>query len=108
MATTKTAIGRRTFIKSTALAGGGLILSFNWLASCKMTPEEVSNLPKEWLKLNGYLKIGNNGLVTIMSPNPEGGQNIKTSMPMIVADELDVDWKHVIVEQAPLDTDAFT
>jgi isoquinoline 1-oxidoreductase subunit beta len=108
MATTKTAIGRRTFIKSTALAGGGLMLSFNWLASCKMTPEEVSNLPKEWFKLNGYLKIGNNGLVTIMSPNPEGGQNIKTSMPMIVADELDVDWKHVIVEQAPLDTDAFT
>lgn len=84
------------------------MLSFNWLASCKMTHEEVSALPKEWFKLNGYLKIGDNGLVTIMSPNPEGGQGVKTSMPMIIADELDIDWKAVIVEQADLDTDSFT
>ncbi len=108
MNTIKTRIGRRSFLKSSALAGGGMLLGFNWLASCKMTPEEVNNLPKEWFKLNGYLKIADNGLVTIMSPNPEGGQNVKTSMPMIVAEELDIDWKDVIVEQAPLDTDAFT
>ena len=103
----KTAIGRRAFIKNTCLAGGGMMLSFSWLASCKMTPQEVKNLPEEWFKLNGHLKIGDNGLVTIMSPNPEGGQNVKTSMPMIVADELDIDWEDVIVEQAPLDTEAF-
>ncbi len=103
----KTTFGRRAFIKSSALASGGLVLSFSWLASCKLTPEEVNSLPKEWFKINGYLKIGDNGLVTIMSPNPEGGQNVKTSMPMIIADELDIDWKDVIVEQAPLDTDAF-
>lgn len=90
------------------MAGGGLVLGFSWLASCKMTPEEVATLPKEWFKINGYLKIADNGQVTILSPNPEGGQNIKTSMPMIVADELGVDWKDVIVEQAPLDTDAFS
>lgn len=107
MAAAKTKIGRRSFIKTSALAGGGLLLSFNWLASCKMTPEEVSTLPKEWFELNGYLKIGDNGLVTIMSPNPEGGQGVKTSMPMIVADELDIDWKDVIVEQAPLNTELY-
>lgn len=61
-------------------------------------------MPKEWFELNGYLKIGENGLVTIMSPNPEIGQNVKTSMPMLVAEELDIDWKNVLVEQAPLNT----
>lgn len=106
----KTKIGRRTFIKNTSLASGGLVLGFSWLNSCK--PKDVEELsamdmPKEWFEINGYLKIGENGLVTIMSPNPEGGQNVKTSMPMIVADELDVDWQHVIVEQAPLDTEVF-
>ncbi len=65
-------------------------------------------IPNEWSELNGFLKISENGIVTIMSPNPEGGQNVKTSMPMIVAEELDVDWKNVIVEQAPLNTKLYT
>jgi len=62
----------------------------------------------EWVELNGFLKIAANGMVTIMSPNPEGGQNVKTTMPMIVAEELDIDWKNVIVEQAPLNTSLYT
>jgi isoquinoline 1-oxidoreductase beta subunit len=85
-----------------------MMLGFSWLASCKPTPEQVSNLPKEWFKINGFLKIGENGMVTIQSPNPEIGQNVKTSMPMIVAEELDVDWDKVLVEQAPLNTAIFT
>ncbi len=108
MTIVKTTYGRRSFLKRTALAGGGLMIGFSWLASCKPTPEQVLNMPKEWFKINAYLKIGENGLVTIMSPNPEIGQNVKTSMPMLVAEELDVDWKNVIVEQAPLNTDLFT
>ncbi|WP_026952243.1 xanthine dehydrogenase family protein molybdopterin-binding subunit [Algoriphagus mannitolivorans] len=101
-------LNRRSFLKVSALAGGGMILSFNWLAGCKPKELETLGMPKEWFRLNGYIKIGENGLVTIMSPNPEGGQNIKTSMPIIVAEELDADWKNVVVEQAPLDTENFT
>ena len=103
----KTYIGRRAFIKTSILSGGGMMVAFSWLASCNLTTDQVKTLPKEWFKINGFLKIGENGLVTIMSPNPEIGQNIKTSMPMLVAEELDVDWKDVIVEQAPLNTDIF-
>ncbi|MGB5553265.1 MAG: molybdopterin cofactor-binding domain-containing protein [Flavobacteriaceae bacterium] len=98
----KTKIGRRAFIKNTSLASGGMILGFNFLASCKdKTVEEVMQMPKEWFEMNSYLKIGDNGVVTIYTPNPEFGQNIRTSMPMLVAEELDVDWKNVLVEQAP-------
>ncbi len=105
----KTSHNRRSFIKASALAGGGLMLNFCWLASCKSAPNEDVIIPaKEWFDFNGYLKIGDNGQVTIMSPNPEGGQNVKTSMPMIVAEELDIDWKDVIVEQAPLDTTLYS
>jgi len=98
---------RRSFIKVTALTGGGIMLGFNWALTGCTPAETVKNLPSEWFNINAYLKIASNGLVTIMSPNPEVGQNVKTSMPMIVADELDVDWKDVIVEQAPLDTENF-
>ena len=77
------------------------MVSFNWLASCVSNAKETLELPKEWFEFNSYLKIGDNGVVTIFSPNPEFGQNVMTSMPMIVAEELDVDWKKVIVEQAP-------
>lgn len=76
------------------------MLSFSWLAGCKPTPEEALALPKEWFELNSYIKIGENGAITLMAPNPEFGTNVKTSLPMIVADELDIDWKNVIVEQA--------
>lgn len=113
MTLVKTKFGRRAFIKNTSLASGGLVLGFSWLASCKDQVAErgmaaTLEMPKEWFEINGFLKIGENGVVTIMSPNPEIGQNVKTAMPMIIAEELDVDWKNVIVEQAPLNTDVFT
>ncbi len=110
MTLVKTTFGRRAFIRNTGLASGGLVLGFSWLASCKdeAAMEAALQMPDSWFDINGFLKIGDNGLVTIMSPNPEIGQNVKTAMPMIVADELDVDWANVLVEQAPLNTDIFT
>lgn len=107
MTASKTSISRRAFLKSSALAGGGLMISFSWSSSLA-SPVETVSVPKELADLNGYLKISADGIVTIMSPNPEGGQNVKTSMPMIVAEELDVDWKSVVVEQAPLNTAVYT
>ncbi|MDT0687695.1 xanthine dehydrogenase family protein molybdopterin-binding subunit [Autumnicola psychrophila] len=112
MSKVKTGMGRRSFIKNVSLAGGGLLIGFNWLA-CKRAAEESGKemaleMPEEWFEINGYLKIGDNGVVTIYSPNPEIGQNVKTAMPMLVAEELDVDWSNVIVEQAPLNTDIFS
>lgn len=98
---------RRSFLKTSAAAGGGLMIGFNWLASCTPAKEPALEIPEEWYSMNAFLKIGENGVVTIYSPNPEIGQNVKTSMPMIVAEELDVDWKNVIVEQAPLDTEKY-
>lgn len=110
MARIRTQMGRRAFIKNTSLASGGLVLGFSILNSCKPRDTEkmtVREMPKEWFDINAYLKIGDNGLVTIMAPNPEFGQGVITSMPMIVADELDVDWKDVLVEQANFDEEEY-
>ncbi|NJC28409.1 molybdopterin cofactor-binding domain-containing protein [Neolewinella antarctica] len=108
---------RRNFLKVSAATGGGLLLGMTWLTSCerevaieegtgfKMPPRP--DMPDRWSEVNAFVKIGENGVVTIYSPNPEIGQNVKTSMPMIVAEELDVDWQNVVVEQAGLDTDNF-
>ncbi len=100
------AINRRSFLKTAGLAGGGFMLSFGWLNS--LAAGKKLNAPVTVTELNGYLKISGNGLITIMSPNPEGGQNVKTSMPMVVAEELDADWKNVTVEQAPLNTKLYS
>ena len=96
---------RRDFLRTSAAVGGGLVLGFHW-QSCN-SPEDIVSMPKEWTNLNAFLKIADNGLITILSPNPEIGQNIKTAMPMLIAEELDVDWKNVSVEQAPLNEAEF-
>lgn len=99
----KTQYNRRSFLKISAAAGGGMLIGFSWLAGCTSKTKIAGvAIPKEWFHINGYIKIGDTGMVTIYSPNPEIGQNVKTSMPMIVAEELDVDWNNVVVEQAPL------
>ena len=89
MTIVKTTLNRRSFLKVSTLAGGGLMLSFSWLTGFTNGPEPMS-LPEEGFDLNSYIKIGQNGKVNLMSPNPEFGSNVKTSMPMILADELDI------------------
>ena len=104
----KTHHNRRSFLKISAASGGGMLIGFNWLTSCNpVDAVDQLPIPSEWFTINGYIKIGDTGLVTIYNPNPEIGQNVMTSMPMIVAEELDVNWDHVVVEQGMLDKDAF-
>lgn len=105
MTTVKTLYNRRSFLKVSAAAGGGMLIGFSWFTGCT-SDKKIAKVavPNEWFEINGYIKIGDTGMVTIYSPNPEIGQNVRTSMPMIVAEELDVDWENVVVEQAPLNT----
>ena len=87
----KTKHNRRSFLKVTAASGGGILLGFNWTVGCTPADKKIESVPKEWFDINAFLSIADNGQVIIMSPNPEIGQNIKTAMPMIVAEELDVE-----------------
>ena len=96
----KTTYNRRSFLKVSALTGGGFMIGINYLSGKTPAMTEL-NLPKDWFDFKGYIKITADNMIKIMSPNPEFGQNVMTSLPMIVAEELDVDWKDVIVEQAP-------
>lgn len=96
---------RRNFLKIAATAGGGLMLGFNWSEAGAMVVKNATAAGN--IDFNSYLSIGTDGIITIMSPNPEVGQNIKTSFPMIVAEELDADWTKVKVVQAALDTKRF-
>ena len=104
----KNNFSRRNFLKTSILASGGMLIGFNLITACK--PEAI--MPVDIKKLNfndfnAFIKISNEGYVTIFSPNPEIGQGVKTSMPMIIAEELDVEWNKVNVVQGALDTNNF-
>jgi isoquinoline 1-oxidoreductase beta subunit len=94
-------VTRRSFLRVSALTGGGMLLAAymdpvaELLAQGPPPPPALSPL--------AFIKIEPSGLVTIMAKNPEVGQGIKTSLPMLIAEELDVEWKNVKVEQTSLD-----
>ncbi len=109
---------RRSFLKASALSGGGFMLGISFLSSFKPLGKSkestgsfvrvFTNDISDFKELNGFVKITADNIIKIMSPNPEGGQGVKTSMPMIVAEELDVDFSKIIIEQTDLDTKHFT
>ena len=87
---------RRDFIKVSA-AAGGLMLSFSLVGETKAGGPIPGHL-------NAYIAIDADGVVTIASKNPEIGQGIKTSLPMMIAEELDVEWSQVRTVQADAST----
>ena len=91
-------LGRREFMQMTGLVGGGLMLAFAVPAAANRREGGESAA----LAPNGFLRIDESGIL-IYAKNPEIGQGVKTSMPMIVAEELDAAWEDVRVEQAPID-----
>jgi isoquinoline 1-oxidoreductase beta subunit len=100
-------VDRRSFLRVTALAGGGVLLGsylkvFDSADAFAATPGAAEFAP------NAFIRMTPDGIVTIIAKNPEIGQGVKTMLPMIIADELDVDWAKVRIEQAPLDTVKFT
>ncbi len=97
---------RRSFIQKTALFSGAFCLGFDWFQA---NGKEVSMVQTtmDSGRFNAFLAIDPSGKIILYSPNPEIGQGIKTAFPVVVAEELDVDWKDVEVRQANLDTQNF-
>jgi len=105
----KTQFSRRSFLRTSALATGGILISFNLFNACKPGVEPPVDLSLlDFNDFNAFIKISDDGKVTIFAPNPEIGQGVKTSMPMLIAEELDVAWSDVYVVQGVLDTKNYT
>jgi isoquinoline 1-oxidoreductase beta subunit len=103
-------VSRRHFLRASALVGGGVLLAsylepFTGAAALAESTGTAGSTPD--FSPNAFVRIASTGVVTIIAKNPEIGQGMKTMLPMLIADELDVDWKDVRIEQASLDTKSF-
>jgi isoquinoline 1-oxidoreductase subunit beta len=96
-----TQLTRRAFLSVGLAAGGGLLLTLN-LPHSAQASEPIGLAPGAGAPLNPYISIAPDGLVTIVAKNPEIGQGMKTTLPMLIAEELDADWAQVRTEQALL------
>ena len=99
-----TTMKRRQFLQVSAVAGGGLLLSsyFDVFGAGDAAAASADFMP------NGHIRITPDGTITLVAQNPEIGQGIKTMLPMLIAEELDVAWADVHVVQGDLDTDKFS
>ena len=95
-------IDRRSFIKVTATGAGGVLIGL-YMDPQQADAQGRGGPPPPPPDPHTYIKIAPDGTVTIMAKNPEVGQGIKTMLPMLIADELDVDWKSVQIEQTDFD-----
>src|SRR5271167_3910014 len=87
---------RRAFLRASVAVGGGLLLDL----SLPVGVHALTDSSPSWVTLNAFVELSSCGTVTIISKNPEIGQGIKTMLPMLIAEELDVDWSSVRIEQA--------
>ncbi len=98
-------ISRRTFIKATALIAGGLVIAFSIPEAKRFLFQKVKDDAAEGkTKLpapNAFLRVGTDNSITVMLAHSEMGQSIWTTLPMLIADELDADWSKIKVEHAP-------
>src|SRR5262245_34775194 len=95
-------LDRRAFLRVTASVGGSLLLSV-----CIDPRTPAVGAQSNIFEPNAYIRLSPDGMVTIIAKNPEIGQGVKTALPMLIADELDVEWKNVRVEQAIADANRF-
>jgi len=93
-------VNRRDFLKISGLASAGLVIGINFVNT---TLAKGSSFADGNFEPNAFLKIASDGKIIIMAKNPEIGQGVKTSLPQIIAEELEVKWEQIEVQQAPLD-----
>ena len=95
-------LNRRSFLKVTALAGGGMMVATYFDPFADLLAQ-APQAPRPAFVANAFVKILPDNTVTIIAKNPEIGQGIKIALPMIIADELEVPWERVTLEQGDID-----
>jgi isoquinoline 1-oxidoreductase subunit beta len=97
------ALTRRAFIVGGSLAGGGLLLGYALGPFSNLKRARSLAAAGDEVLLTTWVKIAPDGTVTVIVPHSEMGQGVHTSLPMMLAEELDADWSQVRMEQAPAD-----